>query len=147
MHAFVASALWDICVALDDGLEEAVAAAMELTSSGAIDYRWVAAAFRAAGALSACNGVITDQDGAVTLAWDAPTTNADGTPLTDLAGYRLYIDSATPVDGAGGNAIDVGDVTQYALQLTSGTHYIAVRAYDAESLESGFSNELTIQVP
>jgi hypothetical protein len=25
-----------------------------------------------------------------TLTWDAPTTNADGTPLTDLAGYRIY---------------------------------------------------------
>jgi hypothetical protein len=23
-------------------------------------------------------------------AWDAPTTNADGSPLTDLSGYRLY---------------------------------------------------------
>lgn len=23
--------------------------------------------------------------------WKAPTTNTDGTPLTDLAGYRIYI--------------------------------------------------------
>ena len=26
----------------------------------------------------------------VQLAWDAPTTNTDGTPVTDLAGYYLY---------------------------------------------------------
>lgn len=26
----------------------------------------------------------------VQLAWDAPETNIDGTPLQDLAGYRLY---------------------------------------------------------
>ena len=26
----------------------------------------------------------------VTLSWDPPTTNADGTPLTDLAGYKVY---------------------------------------------------------
>jgi ABC-type glycerol-3-phosphate transport system substrate-binding protein len=25
-----------------------------------------------------------------TLTWDAPTTNVDGTPLTDLAGYKVY---------------------------------------------------------
>lgn len=27
---------------------------------------------------------------AVTLAWDAPTENANGTPLTDLAGYKVF---------------------------------------------------------
>jgi len=25
-----------------------------------------------------------------TLSWDAPTQNTDGTPLTDLAGFRIY---------------------------------------------------------
>src|SRR4030067_1427045 len=24
------------------------------------------------------------------LTWDAPTTNTDGSPLTDLAGYKIY---------------------------------------------------------
>ncbi|UCE70748.1 MAG: fibronectin type III domain-containing protein, partial [Nitrospiraceae bacterium] len=28
--------------------------------------------------------------GSVTLSWDAPTTNLDGTPLTYLAGYKVY---------------------------------------------------------
>ena len=28
--------------------------------------------------------------GDATLAWDPPTTNADGSPLTDLAGYKIY---------------------------------------------------------
>lgn len=27
---------------------------------------------------------------AVTLSWDAPTTNSNGTPLTDLGGYRVF---------------------------------------------------------
>jgi hypothetical protein len=26
----------------------------------------------------------------VQLTWTSPTTNVDGTPLTDLAGYRVY---------------------------------------------------------
>jgi hypothetical protein len=28
--------------------------------------------------------------------WTAPVTNADGTPLTDLAGYRVYLGTSTP---------------------------------------------------
>ena len=28
--------------------------------------------------------------GAATLSWNPPTENADGSPLTDLAGYRIY---------------------------------------------------------
>jgi len=36
-------------------------------------------------------------DGAsVTLSWTAPTTNADGTRLADLASYRLYLATSTP---------------------------------------------------
>jgi len=30
------------------------------------------------------------------VSWTAPTTNADGTPLKDLAGYRLYLGTQTP---------------------------------------------------
>jgi Putative Ig domain len=29
--------------------------------------------------------------GSVTLSWMPPTQNADGSPLTDLAGYRIYV--------------------------------------------------------
>ena len=32
----------------------------------------------------------------VTLSWTAPTTNADGTRLTDLASYRVYLATSTP---------------------------------------------------
>ena len=36
-------------------------------------------------------------DGAsVTLSWTAPTTNADGTRLADLASYRIYLATSTP---------------------------------------------------
>src|SRR5262245_25761533 len=32
----------------------------------------------------------------VTLSWTAPTTNADGSRLTDLASYRIYLGTSTP---------------------------------------------------
>jgi len=84
----------------------------------------------------------------ISLAWDAPTTNVDGSPLTDLAGYKVYVGTAT---GVYGNSIDVGTAIQsgntvtYSLSgLTPGqTYYIAVTAYDIENNESTYSNEVT----
>lgn len=37
--------------------------------------------------------------------WTAPTTNADGTPLTDLASYRLYTCLALPCSRANGTVL------------------------------------------
>ena len=33
--------------------------------------------------------------GTVTLSWTPPTTNSDGSPLTDLAGYRIVYGTAS----------------------------------------------------
>lgn len=50
--------------------------------------------------------VIDGQSLAIDLTWTAPTENEDGTPIDDLAGYRLYEDVPgvlylTAVDQAG----------------------------------------------
>lgn len=78
----------------------------------------------------------------VSLSWDAPTTNADGTPLTDLAGYRVYYGTAT---GVYGTVIDVGNISCYVVSgLTVGlTYYFAATAYDTGANESDFSNEVS----
>ncbi len=77
----------------------------------------------------------------VTLSWDPPTTNTDGTPLTDLAGYRVYYGNSP---GSYSYSIDVGNVTTFTLSnLTSGTYYFAVTAYNSSGIESGFSNEVS----
>src|SRR3990170_3322326 len=31
------------------------------------------------------------------LSWEKPTTNEDGSPMTDLAGYQIYYGETTPV--------------------------------------------------
>ena len=66
-------------------------------------------------------GVVQAQN--TTLTWDAPTTNADGTPLTDLKGYKVFCDG----DEQG---IDVGNVTTYPLSFLEGSHSCFTRAYD-----------------
>lgn len=78
--------------------------------------------------------------GTIILDWDAPTTNADGTALTDLVGYKIYYGIAS---GAYDHSIDVGNVTTYTLtSLNKGQiYYAALTAYDTSSNESGYSNE------
>lgn len=79
--------------------------------------------------------------GFASLAWNAPTTNTDGTALTDLAGYKVYYG---PSSGNYANSVNVGNVTSYTLNnLAPGTYYISVTAYDAAGIESGYSNEVS----
>jgi len=75
-----------------------------------------------------------------TLTWDPPTTNADGTPLTDLAGYNLYYGTSP---GNYTEVIDVGNVITYTVTgIEPGKYYFAVTAYNTSRIESGYSNEV-----
>ena len=74
------------------------------------------------------------------LSWNAPTTNEDGSPLNDLAGYKLYYGNAP---GIYSNVITVGEYTTAEIgDLGSGTYYLTVTAYDIYGNESAFSNEI-----
>jgi hypothetical protein len=77
----------------------------------------------------------------VTLAWNAPTTNTDGNPLTDLVGYKLHYGTSS---GNYTRVIDVGNVETYKIEgLQSGTYYFAVTAYNTSGNESDYSNEVS----
>ena len=81
----------------------------------------------------------------VTFSWTPPHTNSDGTPLTDLAGYKVYsgVSSRNYTQNT-----DVGNVTSYTVTNLSGgtTYYFAVTAYDTSGNQSSFSNELTATI-
>ena len=79
------------------------------------------------------------------LNWDAPT-NSDGTPITDLAGYKLYTGNGSR---SYQQSVDVGNLTNYTLDsLNDGTtYYFAATAYDTAGMESGFSNEVSKTYP
>lgn len=64
----------------------------------------------------------------------APTTMTDGTPLTDLSGYRFdYGRTATTLDTS---AYVTGPCTWTSPALASGTWFFTVRAVRANGLES-----------
>ncbi len=85
------------------------------------------------------------------LSWQAPTTNADATPLTDLSGYIIYVStSAQACHGPISIAVpspdaapSEGETVAYQMSgLTAGTRYsVAVSAVDDRGLESQCSNE------
>jgi len=80
--------------------------------------------------------------GTATLSWTAPTTNADGTLLTNLAGYKVYYGTSS---GSYSQIIDVGNLNAYQVtNLTDGnTYYFAVKAYNTSFNESTFSSEVS----
>ena len=77
--------------------------------------------------------------GSATVTWTAPATNVDGTPLTDLAGFRvLYGTSPTQLD----QKLELPNATFTSVQiedLTPGTYYFEVKAYTAAAMESDAS--------
>lgn len=84
--------------------------------------------------------------GQVQLAWDPTTTHTDGSPATDLAGYRLYYWQASIGTL---QRVDVGNTTTYTLTglVDGGTYSLAVAAYDTAGNESANSNTITVTVP
>ncbi len=75
----------------------------------------------------------------ITLTWVPPTTNEDGTPLTDLAGYRVYYSEAAGVAKDPANLLIELDTTVCADEAK--TYYFAVSAFDLSGNESKLSNE------
>jgi hypothetical protein len=76
----------------------------------------------------------------VTLSWIAPTTNEDGTPLTDLAGYKIYYGTSP---GSYNNHITVHNTTSYTISnLAPDMYYFTIVAYDTSGNESNYSNEM-----
>ncbi|MGO9380146.1 MAG: carboxypeptidase regulatory-like domain-containing protein, partial [Dissulfurispiraceae bacterium] len=85
-------------------------------------------------------GSVTNAYASVTLNWTAPTTNTDGTLLTDLAGCNIYYGTSS---GNYTAEINVGNVTTYTFtNLAAGTYYFAVAAYDTSGNQSVYSNEV-----
>jgi hypothetical protein len=75
------------------------------------------------------------------LSWTAPTTNEDGSPLEDLAGYRIYYGNES---GNYSYVVDLGDYTTVEIDnLSNKTWYVTVTAYDYFGNESDYSNEIS----
>lgn len=88
----------------------------------------------------------TAHAGQASLSWSPPTTNTDGTPITNLKGYKVYVGTTSR---SYDQKFDVGNSTSYSLNsLADGsTYYFAVTAYNTSGVESTYSNEATKDFP
>jgi hypothetical protein len=75
-----------------------------------------------------------------TVTWQPPTENVDGTPLTDLAGYRVYWGTSA---GSLGSSVTLNNagLTSYVIpNLVPGTYYFAVSALNSSGVEGELSD-------
>jgi hypothetical protein len=79
----------------------------------------------------------------VTLAWEPPTQNSDGSTLTDLVGYKIHYGTASQ-NYTATMALDNPGLTRYVVDsLPAGKYYFAVAAYNSKGIESSLSDEVS----
>jgi hypothetical protein len=81
--------------------------------------------------------------GTVTLSWVAPTQNSDGSPLMDLAGYKIFYrkNSGSYIEAAW---LDNPSITTYVVEeLSPATYHFAATSLNTSGVESSFSAEVT----
>jgi putative Ig domain-containing protein len=92
-------------------------------------------------ALPAFVVTVTDSAlGSITLSWTPPTQNTDGTPLADLAGYKIYYGLQ---EGNYPTRIDIsnpGIATFVVDGLPANTYYVVATSVNAFGVESTYSN-------
>ncbi len=90
--------------------------------------------------------VVGRGDRSATLSWYPPTDNADGSPLTDLSGYRIYygrhkrkLDQKIDLDNPG--------LSRYLVEgLTPGHWYFAMTSVNRKGVESPRSEVVSKKV-
>jgi hypothetical protein len=101
-------------------------------------------------ALQGCGttaGIPRVQSGnSITLAWQEPYTNNDGSELVDLAGFKIYYGLSS---GDYTNVKIVKGATSCRIDDLPGamTLYLAVTAFDTSRNESALSDELETYLP
>jgi hypothetical protein len=88
----------------------------------------------------------TSTSNTVTLSWQAPTENADGSALMDLKGYKVHYGSASKSYSDVVQVTNAGLTTYVVQNLPAGKYYFAVTAYNATGIESSLSGEVATQV-
>lgn len=85
-------------------------------------------------------------NGSATLSWAAPTQNTNGTPLTNLAGYRIYYGTNKSALTQTVQIANPNVLTEVISNLSPGTWYFSVRDYTSSDVESDFSTVVSATI-
>ena len=81
-----------------------------------------------------------------TISWTPPTENEDGSPLTDLAGYRIYYGTSAG-DLTEVIELNSAGITSYVIEdLALGTYYLAMTSFNSNNLESRRTAEISFEL-
>ena len=79
--------------------------------------------------------------GSLSLSWQAPTENVDGSPIDGLSAYRIHVGTSP---GSYEDIVEVsGNIETHSLSLVKGEYYLAMTAVDLDGDESALSNEVS----
>jgi hypothetical protein len=81
--------------------------------------------------------------GSISLSWSAPATNSDGSPITDLAGYRVYYGTASGFYTDNVTITNPSTLSTTLSNLPADTYYVIVRAFNSVNAESQASVEVS----
>jgi hypothetical protein len=102
----------------------------------------------AAAALPALDlSVLGVASGQVQLTWNPPTTNADGSPLTNLAGFKVYWGTTPGNYSTSATIMNPGIASYLVENLTPNTYHFAVTALNASGTESEPSDPFSKTIP
>jgi hypothetical protein len=90
--------------------------------------------------------VSVSASGEVSISWVKPNENVDGTPLTDLARYRIYYGTESRSYSGSVEVTNPG-ATSHSFTAGSGEYFVSMTAVDMDGNESAFSNEILRSVP
>jgi hypothetical protein len=84
--------------------------------------------------------------GSVTLSWLPPTTNTNGTPLTNLAGYKIYY-GTNPYSLNQSVQITNPGIASYVIgNLSPATWYFSLVSYNSENIKSPLSQVVSKKI-
>lgn len=81
--------------------------------------------------------------GSISLTWAAPSTNSDGSPITDLAGYRVYYGTASGFYTDNVTINNPATLSATISNLPADTYFVIVRAFNSLNAESQASIEVS----
>ena len=91
--------------------------------------------------------VVATATGSATITWNPPTTNTDGSALTDLAGYRIYWGTTQGSYPSSVVVISPGISSYVITNLVPGTYFFVMTSLTSSGEESDYSNAASKTIP
>jgi hypothetical protein len=82
----------------------------------------------------------TGANASAQLSWQAPSQNTDGSALTNISGYHIHVGTDPSALGTIIDVTDASAISYTVNNLTSGTWYFGISAYNTAGVDGEISN-------